>query len=173
MTASDVQFDEHLGSDEVDVTCTVNGRPAGFSVPSHRTLMDALRYEVGLTGTKTCCAEGECGACTVLVDGSAVNSCLMLAVEAEGSDILTIEGLGSDEPQGLCDLQESFLEAGAVQCGFCIPGQVMSAEYLLRSNPAPSVEEIREGMSGNLCRCAGYQRIVAAIEMTAQKRAPR
>ena len=173
MTASDVQFDDDLGSDKVDVTCTVNGKPTRFSVPSHRTLMDALRYEVGLTGTKTCCAEGECGACTVMVDGSAVNRCLRRAVEADGGDIVTIEGLGSEEPRGLCDLQESFLEAGAVQCGFCIPGQVMSAEYLLRSNPDPSVEEIREGMSGNLCRCAGYQRIVAAIEMTAQKRAAR
>jgi carbon-monoxide dehydrogenase small subunit len=173
MTASDVQSNDNVGSDMVDVTCTVNGKPTGFSVPSHRTLMDALRYEVGLTGTKTCCAEGECGACTVIVDGSAVNSCLMLAVEAEGGDILTIEGLGAGQPRGLCDLQESFLETGAVQCGFCIPGQVMSAEYLLRTNPDPSVEEIREGMSGNLCRCAGYQRIVAAIEMTAQKRASR
>lgn len=167
MTASDLQ----IGSDVVDVRCTVNGKPTGFSVPPYRTLMDALRYELGLTGTKTCCAEGECGACTVHIDGAAVNSCLMLAAEAEGRDILTIEGLAADEPRGLGDLQESFLEAGAVQCGFCIPGQVMAAEYLLRSNPDPSAEEIREGMSGNLCRCAGYQRIVAAVQMTAQKRA--
>ena len=173
MTASNAPSADHVGETMVSVTCKVNGRPAGFSVPPHRTLMDALRYELDLTGTKTCCAEGECGACTVFVDGAAVNSCLMLAAEAEGGDILTIEGLGEGEPHGLCDLQESFLEAGAVQCGFCIPGQVMSAEYLLRSNPDPSVEEIREGMSGNLCRCAGYQRIVAAIEMTAQKRATR
>jgi carbon-monoxide dehydrogenase small subunit len=157
----------------VDVTCTVNGKPAGFSVPAHRTLMDALRYELRLTGTKTCCAEGECGACTVIVDGAGVNSCLMLAAEAEGREILTIEGLGAEQPRGMCDLQESFLEAGAVQCGFCIPGQVMAAECLLRSNPDPSVEEIREGMSGNLCRCAGYQRIVAAVQMTAEKRAAR
>jgi carbon-monoxide dehydrogenase small subunit len=132
--------------------------------------MDALRYELDLTGTKTCCAEGECGACTVMIDGAAVNSCLMLAAEAQGRDVLTIEGLGADEPNGMCDLQESFLEAGAVQCGFCIPGQVMAAEYLLRCNSDPSVEEIREGMSGNLCRCAGYERIVAAVRLTAQKR---
>jgi carbon-monoxide dehydrogenase small subunit len=173
MTTSEVHPTGDLGDELVAVTCTVNGRTAELTVPPHRTLMDALRYDLGLTGTKTCCAEGECGACTVLIDGDAVNSCLMLAAESEGSDILTIEGLGADAPSGLCDLQESFLETGAVQCGFCIPGQVMSAEYLLRCNPQPTVEEIREGMSGNLCRCAGYQRIVAAVEKTAQKRAAR
>jgi aerobic-type carbon monoxide dehydrogenase small subunit (CoxS/CutS family) len=173
MTASDVQSVDGVGSDMVGVTCTVNGKSAGFTVPPHRTLMDALRYDLGLTGTKTCCAEGECGACTVLIDGAAVNSCLMLAAEAEGRDILTIEGLGEGQPDGLCDLQQSFLETGAVQCGFCIPGQVMAAEYLLRTKSDPTVDEIREGMSGNLCRCAGYQRIVAAIENTARKRADR
>jgi carbon-monoxide dehydrogenase small subunit len=172
MTA-DVQPADQVGADTVEVACTVNGRPAAFTVPPHRTLMDALRYELGLTGTKTCCAEGECGACTVMIDGAAVNSCLMLAAEAEGRDVLTVEGLGDGQPDGLCDLQQSFLETGAVQCGFCIPGQVMSAEYLLRTNPEPTVEEIREGMSGNLCRCAGYQRIVAAIEKTARKRTGR
>jgi carbon-monoxide dehydrogenase small subunit len=163
--------EDQLGTDRVSVSCTVNGRSATFEVPPHRTLMDALRYDLQLTGTKTCCAEGECGACTVLVDGEAVNSCLMLAAEGEGHEILTIEGLGADHPEGMNDLQESFLESGAVQCGFCIPGQVMSAEYLLRTNPHPSVEEIREGMSGNLCRCAGYERIVAAVQKTAEKRA--
>jgi carbon-monoxide dehydrogenase small subunit len=162
-----------LGSDVVPVSCTVNGQPVELRTPAHRTLMDALRYDLGLTGTKTCCAEGECGACTVIVDGAAVNSCLMLAAEAEGHDVLTIEGLGADQPRGMNDLQEAFLEAGAVQCGFCIPGQVMSAEHLLRTNPDPSVEEIREGMSGNLCRCAGYQRIVEAVQKTARKRAGR
>ena len=171
MTASDVQSRDNIGSDLVEVTCTVNGKVAEFSVTPHRTLMDALRYELGLTGTKTCCAEGECGACTLIMDGAGVNSCLVLAAEAQGRDIVTIEGLGAEKARGMCDLQESFLEAGAVQCGFCIPGQVMAAEYLLRNNPDPSVEEIREGMSGNLCRCAGYQRIVAAVQMTAQKRA--
>lgn len=152
----------------VAVTCRVNGDAAELHVPTHRTLMDALRTGLGLTGTKTCCAEGECGACSVLVDGEAVNSCLMLAVEAEGREILTIEGLSAEGPT---DLQESFLETGAVQCGFCIPGQVMSAEYLLRANPDPTESEIREGLSGNLCRCAGYQRIVAAVQLTARKRA--
>ena len=171
MTNSDAPSTGPVGTDTVEVRCTVNGRAAEFSCPSHRTLMDALRYDLELTGTKTCCAEGECGACTVIIDGEGVNSCLMLAAEAEGRDIVTVEGLGAGKPNGLGDLQESFLEAGAVQCGFCIPGQVMAAEYLLRNNADPSVEEIREGMSGNLCRCAGYQRIVAAVQMTAQKRA--
>ncbi|GAB3198295.1 (2Fe-2S)-binding protein [Nocardioides hungaricus] len=160
-------------ADLIEVTCRVNAAPATLRVPAHRTLTDALRYELDLTGTKTCCAEGECGACTVIMDGVAVNSCLVLAVETEGHDILTVEGLGEHEPTGMNDLQESFLECGAVQCGFCIPGQVMSAEYLLRTNANPSVEEIREGLSGNLCRCAGYQRIVAAVRSTAEKRASR
>lgn len=173
MTAPNVRSADDIGSDMVDVRCTVNGKQAEFTVPPHRTLMDALRYDLDLTGTKTCCAEGECGACTVIIDGAGVNSCLVLAAEAEGHDILTVEGLGAGTPQGMCDLQESFLEAGAVQCGFCIPGQVMAAEYLLSTNPDPSVDEIREGMSGNLCRCAGYQRIVAAVQMTAQKRSAR
>lgn len=170
MTDPDVELTADIGSATVDVTCTVNGRAVELSVPPHRTLMDALRYQLDLTGTKTCCAEGECGACTVIIDGAGVNSCLVLAAEMQGRDVLTIEGLGADEPDGMSDLQHSFLEAGAVQCGFCIPGQVMAAEYLLRSNPDPSVEEVREGMSGNLCRCAGYERIVAAVRMTAQKR---
>ena len=146
---------------------TVNGTPTTVRAPGHRTLLDALRDDVGLTGTKSCCAEGECGACTVLVDGQAVNSCLMLCAEACGREVTTIEGLGDG---GLSDLQQEFLNAGAVQCGFCIPGQVMSAEYLLRTNPDPSVTEIRESMSGNLCRCAGYQRIVAAVQATARRR---
>jgi carbon-monoxide dehydrogenase small subunit len=152
------------------VTATVNGAPARFDVPPHRTLMDALRYDLDLTGTKTCCAEGECGACTVLLDGEAVNSCLVLAVEAQGRTVTTVEGLGGDRPGGLSDLQEAFLETGAVQCGFCIPGQIVSAEHLLQRNADPSIAEIREAMSGNLCRCAGYQRIVEAVQHTARSR---
>jgi carbon-monoxide dehydrogenase small subunit len=162
---------QEVGTHLVHVDCTVNGSAAQFAVPAHRTLMDALRYELHLTGTKTCCAEGECGACTVMVDGESVNSCLVLAAEAHGREITTIEGLGAACSNGMSDLQESFLETGAVQCGFCIPGQVMSAECLLRRNPDPSVKEIRDGLSGNLCRCAGYQRIVAAVQATARKRA--
>lgn len=157
-----------LSDDRVTVALTVNGEERQVSVAPWRTLLEGLRDEVGLAGTKTCCAEGECGACTVLVDGEAVNSCLMLFVEADGHDVVTVEGLAAD---GLSDLQEEFLDAGAVQCGFCIPGQVVAAEYLLRTNPSPDESEIREAMSGNLCRCAGYQRIVAAVQATAARRA--
>lgn len=163
--------DRHAASPPMlTVALTVNGRRREVAVPPWRTLLDGLRDEVGLTGTKTCCAEGECGACTVLVDGEAVNSCLMLFAEAEGHDVVTVEGLAGNADSGLNDLQEEFLVAGAVQCGFCIPGQVMAAEYLLRTNPSPDETEIREAMSGNLCRCAGYQRIVAAIQATATRR---
>ena len=149
------------------VTLTVNGSERTVAVPAHRTLLDGLRDEVGLPGTKSCCAEGECGACTVLLDGKAVNSCLVLCVEAEGHEVTTVEGLSDG---GLTDLQEEFLNAGAVQCGFCIPGQVVSAEYLLRTNSSPTEPEIREALSGNLCRCAGYQRIVRAVQATAARR---
>jgi aerobic carbon-monoxide dehydrogenase small subunit len=149
------------------VTLTVNGSERTVAVPAHRTLLDALRDEMGLPGTKSCCAEGECGACTVLVDDRAVNACLMLCAEAEGHEVVTVEGLSAD---GLTDLQEEFLNAGAVQGGFCIPGQIVSAEYLLRSNPTPSEAQIREALSGNLCRCAGYSRIVQAVQATAARR---
>jgi len=149
------------------VTLTVNGSERTVAVPAHRTLLDALRDEMGLPGTKSCCAEGECGACTVLVDDRAVNACLILCAEAEGHEVVTVEGLSAD---GLTDLQEEFLNAGAVQCGFCIPGQIVSAEYLLRSNPSPSEAQIREALSGNLCRCAGYPRIVQAVQATAARR---
>ena len=155
------------------VTLHVNGQPVVVSAMADTPLLLILRNDLQLNGPKYGCGLGECGACTVIIDGAGVNSCLMLAAEAEGCEILTVEGLGADKPRGMCDLQESFLETGAVQCGFCIPGQVMAAECLLRTNPDPSVEEIREGMSGNLCRCAGYQRIVAAVQMTAQKRLAR
>jgi len=151
----------------VTVTATINGESRTFTVPGHRTLLDALRSELGLTGTKSSCTEGECGACTVMLDGHAVNSCLVLAAEVDGHEVVTIEGISVD---GGTDLQQAFLEHGAVQCGFCIPGQVMSAEYLLSHNPEPSVEEIRDALSGNLCRCASYNRIVEAVRQTAEKR---
>lgn len=168
MTSGTTSNQEWADSEQQNVTCTVNGTERCITAPVHRTLLDGLRDELGLTGTKKCCAEGECGACTVLLDGRAVNSCLVLCPEVQGHEVTTIEGLSR---QGPSDLQEEFLNAGAVQCGFCIPGQVVSAEYLLRTNPAPSVEQIRESMSGNLCRCAGYQRIVAAVQATAARRA--
>src|SRR5919205_670693 len=151
--------------DRYPVDLRVNGVPRSLEVSSSQTLLDALRWDLDLTGSKECCAEGECGACTVLIDGRAVNSCLVLAVEAGGMDVTTVEGL---EDRGrLSRLQDAFLETGAIQCGFCIPGMVMAAEALLADNPHPRPEEIREGLAGNLCRCAGYQRIVAAVQRAA------
>lgn len=124
------------------------------------TLLDLVRTRFELTGSKECCSEGECGACTMILDGEPVNSCLVLAVEADGSSVTTIEGLGAD---GLTPLQESFLAAGAVQCGFCIPGMVVAATALLERVPHPGEEEVREALSGNLCRCGGYTRICDAV----------
>ena len=151
----------------IDVTLQVNGNTVDVAVPAHRTLLDALRDDAGLTGSKKCCADGECGACTVFMDGKTVNSCLVLAVEVEGSSVTTIEGLSCNGPT---DLQEEFVSNGAVQCGVCIPGQVMAAEALLQTNLNADEIEIRDVMSGNLCRCTGYQRIVAAIQATAARR---
>ena len=145
----------------------LNGHTAAAEVAPHHTLLDALRDDFGLTGTKECCAEGECGACTVLMDGHAVNSCLVLAVEADGHEVTTIEGLSPDA-DGLSPIQDAFVAAGGVQCGFCIPGMVMSAHYLLAHNPHPAEAEIREGLSGNLCRCGGYNQICAAVAQAAQ-----
>jgi aerobic-type carbon monoxide dehydrogenase small subunit (CoxS/CutS family) len=146
---------------------TVNGTHRSVAIEPHRPLLDVLREELDLTGTKECCAVGECGACTVIVDGRAVNSCLVLAIEVDGATVTTVEGLAPD-PGRLSRLQDAFLERGAVQCGFCIPGMVVSAQCLLATNPSPTVEEVREGLSGNLCRCAGYNRIVDAVLAAAQ-----
>lgn len=143
------------------VELVVNGRQHRLDVGAGQTLLEVVRDEIGLTGTKECCAEGECGACTLLLDGEAVNSCLVLAVEADGREVTTIEGLADGER--LSRLQDAFLAEGAVQCGFCIPGMVMSAHYLLSHTPQPRAAEIREGLSGNLCRCGGYNQICAAV----------
>jgi aerobic-type carbon monoxide dehydrogenase small subunit (CoxS/CutS family) len=151
------------------VRMTVNGSPRRIEVAPHRPLLEVLREDLGLTGTKECCAVGECGACTVVVDGRAVNACLMLAVEADGATVTTVEGLASGGD--LSAVQDAFLEHGAVQCGFCIPGMVVSAHCLLDANPDPTAEEVREGLSGNLCRCGGYNRIVAAVLSAAGRRA--
>jgi aerobic-type carbon monoxide dehydrogenase small subunit (CoxS/CutS family) len=149
----------------MQVTVTVNGRERSFEVPPHHTLLEALRDDLGLTGTKECCLVGECGACTVLVDGRSVDSCLMLAVEADGAAVTTVEGLARDGRLG--PLQQAFLETGAAQCGFCIPGQLISAEALLARMPHPSRDEIEEGLAGNLCRCAGYEQIIEAVQRAA------
>jgi aerobic carbon-monoxide dehydrogenase small subunit len=145
----------------VRIQLKLNGSERQLEVGAHATLLDFLRDQLRLTGTKECCDLGECGACTVLVDGRAVNSCLMLAVEADGAAVTTIEGVAQDGR--LSALQDAFLAKGAVQCGFCIPGQVMAAESLLRRNPHPSLADVREGLSGNLCRCGGYIQICEAV----------
>jgi aerobic-type carbon monoxide dehydrogenase small subunit (CoxS/CutS family) len=143
------------------VAFTVNGGVRTIRVFPRTTLLDALRWQLDLTGTKKCCAEGECGACTVLLDGRPVNSCLVLAIEVDDATVLTIEGLAT--AGHLSSLQDAFLAEGAIQCGFCIPGMVMAAHALLAENPRPTEADVREGLSGNLCRCAGYQRIVRAV----------
>jgi aerobic carbon-monoxide dehydrogenase small subunit len=152
----------------VRIHLTVNESKRELEAPANITLLDFLRDRLQLTGTKECCDLGECGACTVLVDGRAVNSCLMLAVEADASEITTIEGLTKDGR--LNALQDAFLAKGAVQCGFCIPGQVMAAEYLLQRNPRPSLAEVKEGLSGNLCRCGGYVQICEAVLAASEAR---
>ena len=149
------------------VRLTVNGRPHTLEVPAHRTLLDVIRDELDLTGTKECCTEGECGACTVLLDGSAVDSCLVLAVEADGAEITTIEGLADGER--IDPLQEAFLETGAVQCGFCTPGMIVTARHLLAQDPHPTRAAATEAIAGNLCRCGGYSRIVDAVLAAAGK----
>lgn len=150
----------------VPIRVTVNGRPRTIEVAAHHTLLEVLRDDLQLTGTKECCLVGECGACTVRLDGRIVDSCLILAVEADGGEVTTVEGLA---PEGrLSRLQEAFLDEGAVQCGFCIPGQVMAADDLLRRVPRPSVAEIQEGLAGNLCRCACYEQITAAVTAAAK-----
>ena len=140
---------------------TVNGIEREVDVAESSTLLDFVRDDLHLTGTKECCDVGECGACTVLVEGRAVNSCLVLAAEIDGRDMTTIEGLG--EKGTLSRLQDAFLAYGAVQCGFCIPGQVMAAHHLLQRNPHPTLDEVKEGLSGNLCRCGGYVQICDAV----------
>lgn len=143
------------------IELTVNGRPRSIEVAAHHTLLEALRDDLGLSGTKECCLVGECGACTVLVDGLSVDSCLMLAVEADGASVTTVEGLADGDR--LHPLQRAFLATGAAQCGFCIPGQLISAQALLAVNPHPSKAEVEEGLAGNLCRCAGYEQIIEAV----------
>lgn len=144
------------------ISVTVNGAEHTLTIPPDRVLLDMLREDLGLTGTKRGCGNGECGACSVIMDGVLVNSCLVPAMKANGSEILTVEGLGDEG--GLHPIQEAFLEKGAVQCGFCTPGMLLAAKSLLDQNPHPSLEEIKTAISGNLCRCTGYTKIIEAIE---------
>ncbi len=141
----------------------VNGEAHSLSVPVNRTLLEVLREDLGLTGTKHGCELGECGACTVLLDGSPRLSCLTLAADADGMDVSTVEGLGREGK--LHPLQSAFVEVGAVQCGYCTPGTLLSAFALLSRNPSPTEAEIRQALSGNICRCTGYSKIVAAVKL--------
>lgn len=150
------------------ITLTVNGFSEQVEVPSNLTLLQLLRDKLALTGTKNGCTAGECGACTVILNGEAVNSCMVLAVECQGAEVLTVEGLA--QSGALDPIQTSLIEEGGVQCGFCTPGILMSAHALLQRNPAPSEADIREALVGNLCRCTGYLRIVEAIQKAGKKR---
>lgn len=144
------------------ISLNVNGKDHTLEVEEDMRLIDLLREKLGLTGVKEGCSEGECGACTVIMDGEVVNSCLVMAFQAEGSSILTIEGLGDEE--NIHPIQQAFIDVGAVQCGYCTPGMILAAKALLDKNPNPTEEEIREAISGNLCRCTGYNKIVQAVD---------
>jgi carbon-monoxide dehydrogenase small subunit len=150
------------------VSLTLNGEAAALAVEPHGSLLDALRHEGGLTGTKKGCDVGECGSCTVILDGKPVCACLVLAAEVEGADIVTIEGI-QPAPDVLHPLQENFMKHGAAQCGFCTPGIIVAAQALLAENPLPSADEIRFALAGNICRCTGYTKIIEAIEATARE----
>ncbi len=152
---------------KMQIAFTLNGEWIEHLVDTRKTLLKMIREDFDLTGAKEGCGAGECGACTIIVDGLAVNACLMLAVEADGCDITTIEGLavgGELDP-----LQVSFIENAALQCGYCTPGMIMTAKVLLNDNPHPTVEEIKQGISGNLCRCTGYKKIIEAIQFVADQ----
>jgi len=148
-----------------EINLTVNKQSYRLSVPPHRTLLEIIREDLGLTGTKEGCSLGECGACTVLMDGKAVNSCLVLAAEADGKAITTVEGLADGDK--LHPIQQAFVDHGGLQCGFCTPGMILSAKALLDKNPHPTEEEIKQGIAGNLCRCTGYAKIIESIRAAA------
>ncbi len=149
------------------ISLTINNEEYELAVAPNQTLLEVLRYELGLTGTKQGCGVGDCGTCTVIMDGKPVNSCLVLALQANGKHVLTIEGMQTD--QGLHPIQQAFVDDGAIQCGFCSPGMILTAKSLLDQNPKPNESEIRTAISGNLCRCTGYQKIVEAIQHASEK----
>ncbi len=151
-----------------EISFILNGSEVRVAAEGHQRLIDILRGPLGQTGTKEGCGEGECGSCTVIIDGRAVNSCLYPALEAEGKTVITIEGLQGTKNE-LSVIQKSFVEEGAIQCGFCTPGMIMSAKALLDSNPAPSEEKIRDALQGNLCQCTGYVQIIEAVKEAARK----
>ncbi|MDE3076715.1 MAG: (2Fe-2S)-binding protein [Chloroflexota bacterium] len=153
-----------------NISLTVNGQRHELEVPTTRTLIDCIRYDLGLTGSVEGCGVGVCGACTVLLNGKMVSSCIMLAVMADGGDIRTIEGLAADGQ--LDPVQQAFIDYGGFQCGICTPGQIMAARALLDQNPHPSVDQVKDWMMGNLCRCTGYYKIVESILKAAEAEAP-
>lgn len=153
--------------DKQRFTAKINGEWVDINIQPNLRLVDFLRDELGLTGTKEGCGEGECGACTVIVDGKTVNSCLLLAMQVAGKDIWTIEGVSKDGK--IHPIQQSFIENGAVQCGYCTPGMVLSAKVLLENNSSPNRSEIALALSGNVCRCTGYEKIIDAVEDAAKK----
>ena len=152
---------------KLKIGLTINGKKKEVESTTSTRLLDLIRDDLHLTGTKEGCGKGECGACTVIMNGELAVSCLVLALQADGADITTIEGIGNDKC--LDPIQEAFIETGAVQCGFCTPGMILAAKKLLEENPHPDEEEIKRGISGNLCRCTGYQKIIDAIKLAANR----
>ena len=149
----------------IDLTLNVNGKSKSMSVEGHETLLDVLRTQMGLTGSKRGCNQGVCGSCNVLLDGKAARSCLFLAAMAAGRSVVTIEGLADDGK--LTSVQQAFVDTGAIQCGFCMPGMVVAATALLAEDPCPDDDAIREGLAGNLCRCSGYVKVAEAVRLAA------
>jgi aerobic carbon-monoxide dehydrogenase small subunit len=163
-------INSHENSGKCDLSLAVNGSRKTVRVFPMERLLDVLRHELDLTGTKEGCGEGECGSCSVLMNGQLVNSCLIPALQAAGADITTIEGLAEGEQ--LTALQTAFLECGGAQCGICTPGMILSTFHLLQKKPEPTLEDIRQGLSGNLCRCTGYMQIFDAVAQAARRRNP-
>jgi len=150
-----------------EITLTINGQPQIIDAPPMKRLLDVLREDLGLTGAKEGCGEGECGSCSVLMNGELVNSCLVPILQAEGAQIITIEGLSPEAAAPLHPIQQCFLEHGGAQCGICTPGMILATHHLLNKYPHPTMEQIKEGLAGNLCRCTGYMRIFEAVQQAA------